>query len=1459
MQPRRLRFVLFGWACLWFVACDSSRSRSLDETAKAASSSLRAGTLNGEMSVGADGEARYDLPLWLPPGRAGIQPPLSLSYSSRRGNGLLGVGWTLGGFSEIVRCRKTLGEDGAHRAVRFDAEDALCLDGMRLVPDGNGRYRTRPDTFSRIEPTVEVDAIGAPVGWTVYEKSGLIKRYGVTVDATIRARHGDGVSRAYGWLLRTVEDRRGNSYTITYERNPAAEYVAWNRPLEISYTGQRGSGGSQRVWFEYDDTFTDDSVRHVGGLALGTRGKLKTIRTSVTGTDSRSYSLEHERSPRSGRARLAAVQACAPNGACLPKTSFTYSSAGPATWQPFTGDIGEGDAAVSVVSVRNQGALHFADFNDDARDDMLYWADGAWHLRLGTGSGFAPPSPHVLRGGAAYPGDTPTPIQIYDADGDGRPDVFKPYCTQEPEIFCGVGRFRWADVGWSGDLYRGWDDEELMDVRLLDRIPSFINDNGGAQATFTFINDANRLELVYDLRSSFRFEPTGHPSYPWVHPSNPEESLFRDLDGDGETELLIANGSAFTLLRAKVEGRPGQLSTIEVIDNGAAGLEPDRCNIFADTNGDGLLDVVNPVARTYFKFDGLRFRNTADYRTPQNPPLRCRTGDDPGVRVVDYDGDGTHDLLIVEKQHPGPEPMRVSIRGQFEQEVPGLQLLTPDAFEEHEPPPGSPPIVINLDHGELVRTVDVNGDGQFDVFQMTGDNTFHLSIQTSPPVDVLVSVSDGLAAVSSVAYASFEELAAVGRYSQCKRSECSLCGCSESGWMGPMTVVASQSLPERSGENMDILYSYGAVQSDPYAGFGGFTWRAAFDQGTGTTVRTDFEQAYYNSTDVPEGQEFARLGRLKQRVTYTPLGQGKWFASSEKPTYEVVETVDGTYAVYTKVSESKVYEGTEFDPSDPSRVFNRTDVEFTSSVRVVSTFDSYGTARTIEIDRGGDHKTRIDRPDIEDREGSWLLGLVRKETVTSSTPNSGEATRRVETEYDDWGQVQDVYRQKGEDGAQHVHYERDARGLVERVSVIARNAVGQDETRVSTTQYDSDGIYPVRTTNSLGHDVVVAWEPLIGAIDSITDVPNGLTTSFDYDEFGRTTSVRNPDGTSVTTTYSQSPGPVSLLVSNTPTNGPQTVVSYDRAGRFVEGKQFIGSPRCEPSSSGIECASVSRIYEQVTYDAVGRIDRVVGPLFLDLLGGSSPPAYELEYEYDPLGRVLKITAADGSASEYRYEPRAMETRNEDCASPSAAAPCERRRTEIDAQGRVTRTLRYPDGVNGIETEYEYGPFDVLETVFNHDRKNEMRQVHDALGRRTKLEDPDVGVVVTAWDGFDEVASVTRGVAPNAIVESYAYDALGRVVRRSAPDGADEFEYDNAPGKGVGKIAATRRGDVVESYGYDNVGRLAQVTQVVDGESFVTDLGYDELGSEENTPLRSRQLTAIPSGSRWSDAIASSMS
>lgn len=91
------------------------------------------GKIPGEFAISPSGAATYRIPIEVPPGVAGMQPQLALSYNSQAGNGIMGMGWSIEGLSAITRCPKTMATDGVRGGVNFNTEDRFCLDGQRLI------------------------------------------------------------------------------------------------------------------------------------------------------------------------------------------------------------------------------------------------------------------------------------------------------------------------------------------------------------------------------------------------------------------------------------------------------------------------------------------------------------------------------------------------------------------------------------------------------------------------------------------------------------------------------------------------------------------------------------------------------------------------------------------------------------------------------------------------------------------------------------------------------------------------------------------------------------------------------------------------------------------------------------------------------------------------------------------------------------------------------------------------------------------------------------------------------------------------------------------------------------------------------------------------------------------------------------------------------------------------------
>lgn len=198
------------------------------------------GATPGSFDVGPSGAANYTIPITVPPGVNGMQPGLVLAYNSQGGNGLLGMGWNLGGLSTLHRCPATYEQDGYKGGVNLDTNDRLCLDGQRLVPLngssywGATEYRTEIDSFTKIISYGNQG--GGPAYFQAWNKAGQVIEFGVTADARIEAQ---GKSTVLAWPMNKIQDATGNTLTVSYtENNAAGEYT----PARIDYTGNVNTG-----------------------------------------------------------------------------------------------------------------------------------------------------------------------------------------------------------------------------------------------------------------------------------------------------------------------------------------------------------------------------------------------------------------------------------------------------------------------------------------------------------------------------------------------------------------------------------------------------------------------------------------------------------------------------------------------------------------------------------------------------------------------------------------------------------------------------------------------------------------------------------------------------------------------------------------------------------------------------------------------------------------------------------------------------------------------------------------------------------------------------------------------------------------------------------------------------------------------------------------------------------------
>ena len=271
--------------------------------------------LSGDFSV-SGGQASYSLPISVAPGRAGHQPSLSLEYRSDSPNGVMGMGWSLGGLSSIRRCGQNILKDGHWGGVNFDAKDRFCLDGERLIAisgkDGEHltEYRLENNGYAKI---VSFGRAGnGPESFKVWYKDGSVYQYGVTEDSRVELA---SKPSAYKWALNQISDvTKANHIRFIYHENNAA---GTHRLARIEYVGGQ-------VKFGYQSR-PDSSAHYLGGSLLRRNQRLNSITTiDSQGNEIGQYQLDYQLSPHTQRSQMNALRYCA-SGQCSTDIQFRWT------------------------------------------------------------------------------------------------------------------------------------------------------------------------------------------------------------------------------------------------------------------------------------------------------------------------------------------------------------------------------------------------------------------------------------------------------------------------------------------------------------------------------------------------------------------------------------------------------------------------------------------------------------------------------------------------------------------------------------------------------------------------------------------------------------------------------------------------------------------------------------------------------------------------------------------------------------------------------------------------------------------------------------------------------------------------------------------------------------------------------------------------------------------------------
>ena len=249
------------------------------------------------------GTANLSYPIEIPAGRQGMQPNLTLTYSSSGGNGWLGVGWDISIPSITVETRwgvPRYDQDLESEVYVYEGEQLVTMDAgghFREMPHRTNQWTSRsalgsverfyPRKNEAYDSIVRHGSGPDNYWWTVTHKNGVTDYYGkyasdngVNNSCVLRQTKNEAVNNKgpiAHWALAESVDPDGNSvryyYKIAYSRGTSNG--SWGKQIyadNVSYTCRSTQNQIQDENGEYKVTFHRDGSTRTDVVTSLNRG-----------------------------------------------------------------------------------------------------------------------------------------------------------------------------------------------------------------------------------------------------------------------------------------------------------------------------------------------------------------------------------------------------------------------------------------------------------------------------------------------------------------------------------------------------------------------------------------------------------------------------------------------------------------------------------------------------------------------------------------------------------------------------------------------------------------------------------------------------------------------------------------------------------------------------------------------------------------------------------------------------------------------------------------------------------------------------------------------------------------------------------------------------------------------------------------------------------------------------------
>ncbi|MGQ0687222.1 MAG: RHS repeat-associated core domain-containing protein [Limnobacter sp.] len=401
----------------------------------------------------------------------------------------------------------------------------------------------------------------------------------------------------------------------------------------------------------------------------------------------------------------------------------------------------------------------------------------------------------------------------------------------------------------------------------------------------------------------------------------------------------------------------------------------------------------------------------------------------------------------------------------------------------------------------------------------------------------------------------------------------------------------------------------------------------------------------------------------------------------------------------------------------------------------------------------------------------------------------------------------------------------------------------QFTTRTLTTSYSATAVnpvggqFPTSNTNALGHSETQEFDLRFGTVSKQTG-PNGLITTWTYDDFGRKTGEVRPDGSKTYWEYAFCAGSTSGACP-TSIQGV-TPYYYIRTGNLSSGNAQIGpvsrtyydnQNRAIRSQTQVLTGTASWTWntQDTVYDAWGRVAKKSNTYLADSIGHTAAQTIQWAYStYDILNRVVREETEDAGATNTANKVNGRYARTVAYNGLSTSSTNTKGQTTSSTYNVLGQLISVTDAQNNTITH----TYDALGNQIQTDASGIITTMtYDLRGRKTAMTDSHMGTWQYRYNAIGELRLQQNGKGQ---LTTIAYDVAGRQTERREADLISTWSYDThsshcaaAPNTAKGKLTqATTSTGYNRVHCYDSIGREVSERVAMDGNVFWSGTVYE---------------------------------